>query len=262
MGPALPGGRLCLGLRAGGGAGPGPPPRAFIAPTGSWSAQEGRGLHPQLVRPALPCSALPTLEGWQENIRPRHWGSGGRDRRSVGTGGHCEGPSRSLWVEAERPRGPEAASWMGWGQVGVLAGRLLPGFLPSRSLESQRPLTNGDSSRAGRGHPLRPRRVSSAEACPLAPGPGCLWTCWGRRPAPYAHLHEATGVGLEQGSPLLRDLAPFPCSSLMAASGSRGPRPPRAPQGRQGPPARSGGLGSGADFPEWGLCGQCLLSAP
>lgn len=76
------------------------------------------------------------------------------------------GPFRSVWVEA--------GSWTGCGQVGVLGVRLLPGFLASQPFESQRRLLNGDNSLAGRGHPLRPRRVNLAEACPLVPGPGCL----------------------------------------------------------------------------------------
>lgn len=112
-----------------GGAGPGPPPRAFVAPTGSWSAQEGPGTRSCSwfrPRPALP--TLGELAGKHPAGTLGFWLKG--DKRSVGTGGHCEGHSTRL-VEAEQALGPEAESWMGYGQVGVLAGMApfwFPGF--------------------------------------------------------------------------------------------------------------------------------------
>lgn len=171
----------------------------------------GRGLHPAAGSArALPYSALPTLRG----LAGKHpaqtlgfWLKG--DKRSAGTGGHCEGAVPLRPGGGRVLDGPRAG--------GSPGGWLLPGFLASQPLESQRRLLNGDSSLAGRGHPLRPRRVNLAEACPLAQALG-VWTCWGRRPAPmwaWSRAHPSSGTW-----------PPFPCSSLMAASGSRGPRPP------------------------------------
>lgn len=63
-------------------------------------------------------------------------------------------------------------------------------------------------------------------------------------------------MGLEQGSPLLRDLAPFPLQQLDGNIWEQGPQ---APQDRGGHSLPSGvGWGPGVDFPELGLLWSVL----